>query len=359
MSLSNVQTINIRIKTNEVLKVIFLIAAVFLALRLTETLLSLFIAFIIMAAMKPAALALNKRLRIPQGLAMATVTISVLVIFFGVIYFVSRPLATEIARFAESAPQLSKNIVDWLSTIPYIHASFDQAQLTEFFNSFFRNIADQYNSIANALGSLIIQALQGIVLSLFVLFFAIYLFLEQDELKTFIIRVFKLDEKKFTMRYDAVESQLGAWVRGQLLLCFSVGLATYIGLLILGVQYALPLAILAGLLEIVPIIGPIVTGVIVSLVGLTISPLIGVLCVGLSVIVQQLENNFLVPVIMKRAVGLSPVLTIVSILVGQELFGIVGAIIAVPSAAMIAVLVDAYLNERDDKSKLFLKKKTA
>jgi predicted PurR-regulated permease PerM len=110
----------------------------------------------------------------------------------------------------------------------------------------------------------------------------------------------------------------------------TIGVLSYIGYLILGLNYALPLAMIAGILEIVPNIGPILTAVIASLVALTISPFTAVLTILFSLLIQQLENNFITPKVMKEAVGLNPIVTIFTIAMGAKLAGIGGAILAVP-----------------------------
>ena len=336
----------------QIIRVLLIVGIALLIFRLVDTILIIFIAFIIMAATKPAATFLNKKLRMPEGLAIALVFV-LLFAFIGLtFYLVGRPLSEEVTRFSENIPQLSDNLVNWLSGIPALHNTYSPDQLRAFINETYSNLANQFNSLISTVGNAILNAFQGILSSLLILVFSIYLYLERKEIKAYIVRFFRLKEDKFYTIYDRIETQLGAWVRGQLLLGLSVGIATYLGLLVLDVKYALPLAILAGVLEIIPVIGPIITGFILVIVGLSISPLVGVYCLILSILIQQLENNFLVPLIMKRAVGLSPVLTIISILVGQELFGILGAIIAVPTAAMIAVIVNTYLDDRDNKLKI-------
>lgn len=347
----------IGISPRQLIRVLFVLGLALLAIRLVDTLLTIFIAFIIMAATKPAATFLNKRLRMSEGASIGVVFVLVFTFLGITFYMIGKPLTEEIARFTDSVPQLSDNIVNWLSNLPVIHSYFNPDQLRGYFNDVYGNLANQFNSVVSTVGNTVLNAFQGILSTLFILVFSIYLYLERNDIKKYIVRAFRLNSDKFNTIYDQVESQLGAWVRGQLLLALSVGLATYIGLLILDVKYALPLGILAGILEIVPVIGPIITGVILTLIGLSISPLVGALSLVLSILIQQLENNLLVPVIMKRAVGLSPVVTIISILVGQELFGILGAIIAVPSAAMLTVIINTYLDDRDHKLRIKKTKK--
>lgn len=346
--------VKISIKPKQIFRILFYIGLAFVLIRLQETLILLFISFIIMAATKPAALYLTRKLRIPEGLAITSIFIFVFFLIFLAIYMISKPLADEFSTLAIGAPQVTGNLVKWISDLPYVSNYVDRTQLNDFFNGILGNFIDQFNSILNAFGSAILGAFRGLVLTLFITIFSIYLFLERNEFKAFLIRLFEFDEAKFNVAYETIESQLGAWVRGQLFLGFSVGILTYIGLVVLNIPYALPLSILAGVLEIVPIIGPMITAVIVTLVGLSVSPLVGLFGFILGVIIQQLENNFLVPVIMKRAVGMSPVVTIIALLVGQELLGLLGAFIAIPFTAMVVVILTTYLDSRDNK---LLKKK--
>lgn len=136
-----------------------------------------------------------------------------------------------------------------------------------------------------------------------------------------------------------VERDFGQWVRGQLLLGLAVGLATFVGLMVLGQffpvfgQYAVLLSVIAGLLELVPIIGPIISAVPAVLLGATDSPAAIVAALALYFIVQQTENNFLVPKIQGNAVQLHPAVVVFAIIVGGSLAGLLGAILALPMTA--------------------------
>jgi predicted PurR-regulated permease PerM len=121
---------------------------------------------------------------------------------------------------------------------------------------------------------------------------------------------------------------------------FIIGLTTYIGLTILGIEYALPLAVIAGLLELVPTIGPIISSVPAILIALVQSPVLAIAVAALYLLIQQAENNIIVPKVMERAVGVLPLVTILALLIGGTLFGVVGAVIAVPTVAMIQVVVE-------------------
>lgn len=137
-----------------------------------------------------------------------------------------------------------------------------------------------------------------------------------------------------------VEFRLGAWIRGQLLLSFAVGLLTFLGLTVLGLPFAFPLAIVAGILEIIPVIGPILSAVPAVIVALAISPATAAVIVGLYLGVQLLENNLLVPKIMQKAVGLNPAAVIVGIMVGGALFGVIGSLLAIPVILLIRTVLE-------------------
>ena len=124
-----------------------------------------------------------------------------------------------------------------------------------------------------------------------------------------------------------------------------MGILIFIGLTILQIPLALPLALVAGLLEIVPIVGPIVSSIPAILVGLTISPLIGLAIAALFFIVQQLENHLIVPVVMSKAVGLQPPVVILALLIGAKLAGIGGAVLAVPTVVVARIIFREFLEE--------------
>ncbi|MBU4332000.1 AI-2E family transporter, partial [Patescibacteria group bacterium] len=143
-----------------------------------------------------------------------------------------------------------------------------------------------------------------------------------------------------------MQKKIGSWLRGQVILMIIIGILSYIGLLILGVRYALLLALFAGLMEIIPYIGPIFGAVPAVFIALTQSPIKGLLVIVLYLIIQQLENNLIVPKIMKRAVGLNPIVVILVILIGGKIAGIVGALIAVPVATAFSVMLKDFLDLR-------------
>jgi predicted PurR-regulated permease PerM len=144
--------------------------------------------------------------------------------------------------------------------------------------------------------------------------------------------------------WEQSEGKIGAFVRGQLLLGLSVGLLSLAGYWLVGLPYAVLLAIIAGVMELIPVVGPIIAALPALAVGLSVSPEHGIYALLVATLVQQLENNLLVPRIMDRTVGVSPVVSFVALIAFVALFGFVGALLAIPLAAVIQVLLDAWLS---------------
>jgi predicted PurR-regulated permease PerM len=139
--------------------------------------------------------------------------------------------------------------------------------------------------------------------------------------------------------WEDLEAKLGAWVRGQLLMMLTIAIVFGIGLTLLGVKYALPLAIFAGLVEIVPFVGPYAATIPPVLLGLSQSVQLGLVVAAFGLVVQLVEANILMPRVMGRAVGVSHLTVILGLLVGGKLMGLAGAFLAVPIAAAIQVLL--------------------
>jgi predicted PurR-regulated permease PerM len=147
--------------------------------------------------------------------------------------------------------------------------------------------------------------------------------------------------------WDAAESKVGAYIRGQSLLMLIIGVLTAIAMFVIGVPSALIIAVLAGILEAVPYVGPILTAVIALLITLAEAPDKIWWVIAAMLVIQQAENVLLVPRIMDRAVGVNPLVTLLSIAAFGSLLGVVGAILAIPLAAIIQVMLDAWVLSRE------------
>ncbi|OJW06267.1 MAG: hypothetical protein BGO39_25865 [Chloroflexi bacterium 54-19] len=168
---------------------------------------------------------------------------------------------------------------------------------------------------------------------------AFYWLSERPVIKRVIFSFIK-EEKRPRGRqlWDSVEEKLGSWVRGQIILMLFIFFMDLIGYMVIGLKFAFALAVFAGIAELVPLVGPYIGGAPAILIALTQSPTLAIVIAVYIVIIQLVEGNILVPRIMEKAVGVSPLTVIVGILIGSTLYGILGALLAVPIAAAIQVI---------------------
>jgi len=145
------------------------------------------------------------------------------------------------------------------------------------------------------------------------------------------------------------QREIGAWARAALFLCLTVGILTYLGLLILKIKYPLTLAVIAGLTEIIPWLGPWLGAIPAVIFGFIQSPSLGLLVILLYVVVQQIENSLIVPHVMHKVVGLNPLIVILAILIGGSLAGPIGMLLSVPITTVIAILIRDYLALKEKK----------
>ena len=182
-----------------------------------------------------------------------------------------------------------------------------------------------------------------------ILVITFYMVLQEDGLK----KVFKVLVPPHYQPFansilGKVQRKIVAWVKGQLILSFIVGLLAYIGLSIIGINYALVLGIFAGLAELVPYAGPFIGGVVAIFFALSQSTAKAVFVAALYIIIQQFENNILVPKVMQKAVGLNPIISILALITGVKIAGVVGALFAIPTVTVLDVIIKEILRTEQD-----------
>lgn len=305
--------------------VIFLLVLWFIY-HILDILFLLFISFVLMTAIRPLVNFLTN-IKIPRVLAIVLVYA-----FFFTIVSVS---------FASTVPTIVGQSSRLISELPVFIE-----RLLPYWTFDIRSLTQQISPFGQSVVKVTVSIFSNIFSLLTVVGFTFYLLLERKHGETFLIQSLgEIVGKKVISVVEEVEVRLSAWVQGELVLMLFIGVIVYIGLAILRVDYALPLAILAGLLEIVPLIGPVVSAVPAVLVAWGTSPLLALTVVALYIIVQQVENNIVVPMVMRRSVGLSPLVTILALMIGNRFAGVLGAILAVPIVLVVQVMIGTFLKE--------------
>ncbi len=310
-------------------KTIFFIAAFLLGLwalyQIIEVIVLLFIAIILTAGLSPLVTYLSTW-KLPRTLSIGIAYLCIIGVIAGLISLMITPLIDQTTKLIQTLPQTAGAILP-----PFIDPSIFQNELS--------NVASNALSI-----SLIIFNNFLAIISVLVLTF--YLLLERDKIDARIAQLFVGNEDQVKKTVRRIEDKLGAWFRGQLALSLIIGTLAYIVLLALQIPFALPLAILAGLFEVVPVIGPIISAIPAILIALTVSPLSAGLVAVSYFVIQQLENSLIVPQVMKKAVGLNPLIVILAVSIGGKLLGISGALLAVPITVAIQVLIEDLFNAK-------------
>ena len=183
--------------------------------------------------------------------------------------------------------------------------------------------------------------LGGLTFTVSVFVLSFYLTVDRGGVERFLRTVIpSIYEDRVLDIYFRIRKKIGRWFIGQLFLSFTIGLAVFLGLTLLGVKYSLVLGIVAGLFELVPYVGPIFSGSLSILVGLSTSLSLGIYTLILFIIIQQIENHLLVPTVTHLTTSLSPVVTLVSLLIGTKVFGFVGLVLAVPAAVLLQEIIE-------------------
>ncbi len=310
---------------NQVILALFLVIMGWFIFQIRGIIVSIFLSYVIMAALFPAVKYLRSK-RVPHVLAVLIPYIAVFLLVFMLII----PL---IPFVMDQISSLLKNFPTYLEDSGRTFGfDINPHQIQDY-------ISKEVGSIGkNAIG-VTGKVFGGVLSTLTVLVVGFYFLMYSEAFKHRVASFFDREHRdhvKQTMQL--IDDKLGAWLRGQVVLCFAIGLTTYIALSAVQMPYALPLALIAGMFEILPTIGPIVSAVPAVIVALTISPTMAIIVIIAYLLIQALENNLLVPKIMQRAVGLNPVVVILAIMIGANLMGIAGALLAIPFVSFVIVL---------------------
>lgn len=342
-----------RIVARGILLIFGLVLLALLARELRTVIVQLLVAILLAAAITPAVDRITrapdgKRSKLGRGAAATLVAFGSLVILVVVTIAVLSTALSDLAGLALSLPTYVRRVetaVEDLATANPELATRLQASLP--------NVSDVVGPAVGVLTQAprLLSAATGVfgtvVRLLFTLVLALYLTIDGERVRRYLIGLLPADRHEQALDVsERIGLRLGAWARGEALLGVIIGGMTWVGAVIIGLPYAAALALIAGIGELIPTLGPIIAAIPLIAVGLLSSPLQGLLALVLAILVQQLENNLIVPRVMGHAVDLHPIAVMLAILAGGELLGISGALLAVPVVAALSVIVEEFQMER-------------
>jgi predicted PurR-regulated permease PerM len=305
-----------------------------------HVLLLIYISALFAIGFTPVVLLIERQRRIPRWLAILILYVIILGSIAVVVSLVAPPLIEQAKGLWDAAPRMFDRAQEYL-----IEKGLLRERLT------LREAVEQAPGTTGAVGTITGAALGivgGIAGLLTILILTFYLLLEAETLRDTFLRLFpKSRRTQMAKASSEVTQKISAWLNGQLLLAATIGTTAAIGLWILGVPYFYVLALIAGVGEMIPVVGPIIAAVPGIAVALTISYQKALLVALFYLLQQQLENHVLVPRIMSRQVGVSAVTVIVALLLGGNLLGVLGAILAIPTAAILQVIYQETISRQD------------
>lgn len=319
------------------------LALAWLAIAARDVLFLVFLAILLGAGLEPVISWLRSRLPLGRGPAILVVYAAFLALV-GVMALLVVPAAlVQIELALNRLPTFLETIRGWSSALrptalaDGIDAVIDSAERA------LRPAPPDAGAVVDV--SLVVAAGGGAVVTLLTLVF--FWLTERSRLQRYAL-AFLPEHRRAGIRdaWNAIETRLGLWVRGQLVLMAALGAATAVAYSLLGLPAALLLALIAALAEIVPMVGPLIGALPALLVATTVSNETAVLTLVVYVVIQFLEANVLVPIVMRNAIGLSPFLVAVSLLAGYTVGGPLGAIVAVPAMAAVEAVLER-LQARD------------
>lgn len=327
---------NVSITPGTILKIIVIGAATFALWRLRELALLVLTAIVIASAIEPGT-AFFTRYRIPRFLAVLFMYVAVIGSLFGMVYFFFPPLLSDAQGLLQSLP-------DYLSTLNIPVGDASQGVLLpdngSQFQSLLGTVLEFRSAFANSSEGVIriIATFFGGIFSLGLVIVLSFYFAVLDTGVEDFLRIVtpKKSEEYVVDLWFRAKRKIGLWMQGQLLSCLIVGVMVYLGLLLLGIKYSLLLALFTTVAGIVPIFGSIVSAVPAVLLGYSTAGFTKAMFVaGVYIIANQFEAHLIQPLVVNKVVGIPPLLVILALIVGGELAGFLGVVLAIPLAAAL------------------------
>ena len=347
----------ISISTGTIVKTIVIILLFGALFLLKDLVFVLLLSIVIASAVEPATLFLVRN-KIPRLFSVILIYLSIALCVIGAVFFLLLPLLSESSDFLKNsgiyfnASTVSNTIANnkFFSSQPFV------ADLTQSLN--LEQAVTTINTIINTISSNMfgtVSRIFGGILSMFLtIVLSFYLAVEEDGVGKFLKAVSSIKYEKYVIAlWRRSQRKIGLWMQGQLVLAVIIGMLVYLGLLIINVPNALLLATLAAAFEIIPLFGPILASIPAIMIAFVTGGLpLALLVLGLYVIIHQFENQLIYPLVVKKVVGVSPVVSIVALVAGWELAGFVGLVLSVPIATVVIEFFEDLEKDKVEKMKM-------
>lgn len=334
--------IRVSITSGTIVTALLIMAGAYLFWLLRDLTLLVLTAIVIASAIEPG-VAFFIRHRIPRFLAALLVYILVFGSVFSLLYFFFPPIVADAASFLSSTPRYldTLNLPSSFSNIANVTGLVGGQHDTQSFMKTLLTLQSVFSTSSGGVLQLFITFFGGIFSLMMVIVLSFYFALQDTGVDDFLRLVMPSAHEEYAVDlWKRSQKKIGLWMQGQILLSVIVGILVYLGLLIIGIPYALLLAVFTAMAEIIPIFGSLVAGTIAVIVAYSNGGVaLGAIVAGLYIVVNQFESNLIYPLIVKKIVGVPPLLVIVALIAGYTLFGFIGVLLSVPGAAVLLELL--------------------
>jgi predicted PurR-regulated permease PerM len=325
-----------------VLGVLLLLA---LAYQLSVLLLMVVVALIVASAMHAPALAIERR-GLPRSVAVALAYLALIAVVLLGFGLVAQPLAAELDELTERGPELLGSLRD--QAVGFVDDLAGPGTGDDLVDTVTDSLAQLE---VGGLVDLPLRAAEILINTLFIVFLSALLVMERDRARRWVLPFLAPERREAAEDVArAVFTRLGRFVHGQLLIMTIVGVGTAVALLLVGVPFALPLGLFAFMVEAIPLLGPWIAAVPITVIAFAQSPVTGLIIVVWLIVLQQIEGLVLTPAVQGKVQHLSPAVVLLSVLAGHHLFGVVGALIAVPVVSAVSIVVERVIRPARERS---------
>lgn len=336
--MEEIKNIKINIGIGTIIKIIIVLAVALAVYLLRNTVLVLLTAVVIASAVNPAANWFTK-FKIPRVLAVLLVYIVAFGIILGTLFFFLPPLFDDFSDIAFKIPAQINTLINdnptWSTAITLFGDFSTKFSVQDIVGSglFSSSLPKNAIDLTRAIFASVLNLVLIVVISF-------YLAVQKNGVENFLRVIIPSSREEYVIDlWQRTEIKIGRWMQGQLILAVIIGPLVFLGLTLFQVKYALTLAIIASVFEIIPIFGPILSAVPAVIFGFGDSVTLGLILIGFYLIIHQFENHLLYPLVVKKIIGVNPLIVIMSLIVGYELAGFLGIILAVPLATLLMELV--------------------
>jgi len=322
----------------------------FLLYVLRDLVLVLLTSVVLASAIEPAT-RWFKKYRIPRVPAVLLVYVSIIIGIVGLFYLFVPILFTEVSNLSSNMPSYleSANLLLPTDQLGAVQTKTFVGDLSKTFSieSAINNIQKTIAGFSSSIFQTLSKIFGGMFSFILILIISFYLAVQERGIEDFLKVITPIKHEKYIIDlWKRSQAKIGKWMQGQLLLGLLIGVLVYLGLTILGVPYAFTLALFAAVTELIPLFGPIIGAVPAILLGFVDSATLGFMVIGLYLIIQQFENHLIYPLVVRKVVGVPPLLVIIALIVGGELAGFLGVLLSAPIAAVIIEFTDDIQKEK-------------